>query len=220
MGKSSTNGSSRCGAFVVLVGPDGVGKTTVARELIRLRRGCTGYVHFRPPFWSPLPHGPATTDQGYRVKTPGSGLRLLGLLRLNASLVAFWAGYLLRVRPAVKRGCLVVGDRWGYGYITQPWALGFHGPRWLARVVVGLLPRPDLLVTMEAPCEVILSRKGELSPEQIRGEMAMARSLPGRRQLSVDATQDTATIATLILAVISGMASSRPDSAPNGNIQR
>lgn len=190
------------GAFVVLVGPDGVGKTTVATEMIRRRGGCTGYVHFRPPFWSRLEQAPERTDVAFRNKAHSDGSLVMGVARLTYSFFSFWLGYLVRIRPAVRRGCLVVGDRWGYGYVLQPTALGFHGPRWAARLLVSWMPRPDLLVSLEAPVSVVMSRKQELSATQIEEEISLVRSLPSRRFLSVDATREASSVAGTILASV------------------
>lgn len=72
-------------------------------------------------------------------------------------------GYLVRIRPAVRQGALVMGDRWAYGYLVQPRALKFYGPVWMARLAVRLLPQPEVVVNLVAPAEVIRSRKAELS---------------------------------------------------------
>lgn len=188
------------GSFVVLVGPDGVGKTTVARELIRLRGGCSGYVHFRPSLWSPLDREPSISSTALKA-SPGGG-RLLGILRIGKSLVGFWAGYLARIRPALRRGCVVVGDRWAYGYLLQPSSLGFHGPKGLARLVVSAMPRPDVVVVLQAPVDVIMARKQELGAEQIRAEMARAAALSEHRRITIDATQSPGEIARTILAFL------------------
>jgi len=97
-------------------------------------------------------------------------------------------GYLKTVRPALKRSWLVVGDRWMYGYLVQPYALKFYGPNVLARAIVRLLPRPDLIVNLSAPPHLIRERKQELTLSQIEQELLAWSSLGLPNLRTVDAT--------------------------------
>jgi hypothetical protein len=45
-----------------------------------------------------------------------------------------------------------------YGYLVQPDALRFYGPRRLTQLAMKLLPRPDLVVNLTAPVHVIARR--------------------------------------------------------------
>lgn len=166
----STSIRSR-GAFVVLVGPDGVGKTTVARELIDAYTGPTAYFHFRPTVLTPLAKAPPDWSPSPPDKGHGEGWRLLGWVRLVRSYLFFWTGYLCRVRPALRRGALVVGDRWAFGYVTQPRSVKFYGPSWLARLALRTLPQPDLVANLRAPADLVHARKQELTLDEIGTEL-------------------------------------------------
>lgn len=183
----SSAGTARSGRLVILVGPDGVGKTTIARGLIACREPHAAYFHFLPPVLGPLP-----TDPGPLAPPPpkarGRASRVLGWMRLSRNAARCWAGYLGTVRPALRRGWLVVGDRWMYGYLVQPHALKFSGPQRLARAVLRLLPRPDLVVNLAAPAELIHARKQELTVSQIERELHAWSSLPVGGLLTLDAT--------------------------------
>jgi len=185
----------------VLVGPDGVGKTTVARHLLRIADGEGAYLHFNPPLIADL----ATTTPVPKTplgKAPPTGSRVLGWVRILRNLVRFWVGYVLRVRPAVRRGMLVVADRWAYGYLVQPTALRFYGPRWMADRLVALFPHPDLVANLTALPEIILTRKAELSIEQIRTELEGWARLPVPMLRSFDAGQSADETAALIVEVL------------------
>jgi thymidylate kinase len=169
---------TRSGTFLVLIGPDGVGKTSVAREMLEQHSGPTAYFHFRAPLSGRMDSEPPAETAPAIDKHPVRGLRLAGWARLARHLLLAWLGHFLAVRPALRRGTLVVGDRWSYGYLVQPDALRFYGPRWLAAIALQLLPRPDRVVNLTASVDEILSRKKELSEEEARHELAAWADLP------------------------------------------
>ena len=192
------------GHFVVLVGPDGVGKTAVAHALLARHRGPAAYFHFLPPLRGPLARSPGPSVAPPPKAKPG-GCRLLGWIRLLKNAGRCWVGYLKTVRPALKRSWLVIGDRWIYGYLVQPDALKFHGPASLARAVVRLLPRPHLIVNLAAPAHVIRGRKQELTVAQIEQELLAWSSLGVPNVRTLDATRPPPDIATEVLAVLASV---------------
>ena len=193
--------SNASGRFVVLVGPDGVGKTTVARALLAQDRGPAAYFHFLPPARGPLLRslGPAPPPP---PKASADGWQVIGWIRIFRNAARCWWGYLGTVRPALKQHWLVIGDRWVYGYIVQPYALKFKGPEVLARAVMRLLPRPDLIVNLAAPAHVIRERKQELTLSQIEEELLAWSALGMANLQTFDATRLPCDIAREILRVL------------------
>jgi thymidylate kinase len=111
-------------------------------------------------------------------------------------------GYLTTVRPALNRSSLIIGDRWMYGYIVQPAALRYQGPDALARAVLRLLPRPNLIVNLVAPPHVIRERKQELTLSQIEQELLAWSSLRVANVQTLDATRLPSDIASDILVAL------------------
>jgi hypothetical protein len=157
------------------------------------------YFHFIP---TPRTTGLADEPPDYEdsvEKQRGSGSRLLGVLRIGRNLARAWLGYLLAIRPALRSGKVVIGDRWLYGYVAQPQALRFHGPSWIARLVLKAMPKPDLVVLLDAPPDAIHERKPELMPDEIRDEIARWRALD-ESVLRLDATESPDHLASVVMA--------------------
>jgi thymidylate kinase len=165
------------GAFVVVIGPDGVGKTTLAARLIEDHGSPTMYLHFRPRLLTRPPSSPVEGDAP-PPKRSDPGPPPSGWLRLARSVAMFWLGYLRWIKPALARGTLVVGDRWAFGYVGQPAALGFAGPSWLARLAVRLVPQPDLVLRLRGDPGLVAGRKGDLAASQIELEDRLWDSIP------------------------------------------
>lgn len=187
--------------FVVVGGPDGSGKTTLATALAKNWPGPTAYFHFCPQLGEPLGQTPDQAPPPPPPKAPRQGNVPLGWVRLGRNLLRFWVVYLIRIRPAVRRGILVIGDRWAYGYVTQPFGLRFYGPGWLARLVVRWFPQPNFLLNLQAPPMVIHGRKQELTASEIETELKLWSTVATGRRVEVDATQTPSALADELIAL-------------------
>ena len=183
---------------MVVVGPDGVGKSGLARTLLEMAPVESGYFHFRPPLRRPLLRG-VPSDEAPTPKNRAEPSVPLGWLRLGLAFIRFWAGYIAAVRPAVRQGGLVVGDRWAYGYLVQPRGLRYGGPRWLADVMVRSLPSPDLVVNLIAPPIEIHRRKQELTTDEIADELKAWDGIPAPRMMTIDALETSQEMAARVL---------------------
>lgn len=184
---------------MILVGPDGVGKTTIARALGAAYDGPSGYFHFVPAIGARLSADPPASAAPHLGKGRPGGSRLLGCARLIRNVARFWLAYIVQVRPAMAKGMLVIGDRGMFGYLVQPHALKFYGPDSFARLMLRVLPAPALVVNLAAPPHVVRARKQELTLEQIARELRDWRHIPAPRLITVDATATPAEIARRVM---------------------
>jgi hypothetical protein len=200
----------RRGTSVLLVGLDGAGKSTFARNLcaaaINLPRfsGCH-YFHWIPSLSGKTEFPwPAFRDQPRKkAASPGLAASLTSALRLTRSVILARLVWFFRIAPALRTGRLVLLDRFVANYWLDPVSVRYAGsPGWL-KIALLLLPQPDIVLTLDAAASVLRSRKGELTLEQISEQQARLRSLPAlaRRRVNLDAalSPDTLVRQTLTL---------------------
>jgi len=156
------------GLFVVVLGPDGVGKSTLIEHIIQIvacpfRRHRV--FHLRPMLlWRRKQTGPVTDPHGQPPRS-----RLGSVAKLFALLPDYWLGYGLIVRPVLARSGLVVFDRYFHDLLVDPIRYRYAGPMWLARLFSRIVPAPDLLfLVLDAQEQVILSRKREVLLDELR----------------------------------------------------
>lgn len=190
--------------WVALLGPDGSGKSSAARALEAALPGCLrdiDHARWRPNllFPSPATVHPAEDPQGRQPYSPLLSVAKLGFLTLD-----WWTGHLLRFADARARGRLVVFDRCLLDVLVDPRRHRYRGPRWAARLAIGLAPQPDMVVALSADADTLQRRKREVPPEesarQAAAYVALARRL--RAGYVVDATQPADAVATDLAALI------------------
>lgn len=175
--------------FIALVGPDGAGKTTIARAL--QDRAALDGVGFRYQHWAPTRASrpvsavPPTTNVPPKLvhdSSPSTGARLVSVGRLGRNLVRFWIGYLRWIRPLLRAPSptVIVADRWMYNYVGQPYSVAYYGPQYLARLAMRLAPRPHLIAILIAPGAVVAERKSELTEAEADREALRWTSIAAR----------------------------------------
>lgn len=202
----------RYGRWIVLVGPDGVGKTTVAAMLSA--KGATFFRNVLYHHWIgqweepiPLKAPPPADESALREETGGLRATALSLLRLARNVARAHLAYWFRILPSLLRQRLVIGDRYLFNYFLIPKSVRYYGPEFAARWAMHLIPKPDLILCLHAAPAEIRRRKPELSLEEIERVIERSKQLPslGFRSVMISAEADAAVVAQAAHSYILGV---------------
>jgi thymidylate kinase len=182
-GSSSSEGDGVRGGdglFILIVGPDGSGKSSLATRLAGVAREAgrsVQHLHWRPGL---LPQagnlGGAMPDPSRPHGREAHGASL-SLFRVLYYWVDFFLGLRLRARPLIARGGLVVMERGWWDFAVDPLRYRVKVGRAVVERLGRLLPPPDLVIFLEAPSEVLSGRKGELPAREAARQMRTWRQI-------------------------------------------
>ena len=172
---------------ISVMAPDGTGKTTFLQALLDklaflyvddpndLRR--FHVYHFRP---SLLPNLGEVGEKvnlmkqdkdftnPHRAKPAGF---LSSLFRISYYWLDYVVGWMCFTRKDVQYDYYTVYDRYSYDLLVDPLRTRLSLPYWVRRLYVACMPHPKLNFFLKASSEVIISRKKELTLEEIQSQI-------------------------------------------------
>lgn len=167
------------GLFIVVLGPDGAGKSTLIQRLVEdTRPAFCGHqqFHWRPAsLWRRKYRGDVTDPHGQPAYS-----MLWSVARIFAHLMDYWFSYFTTIRPALAHSRLVVFDRYFYDLSVDPRRYRYGGPQWIISTLISFVPKPHLTLVLDASEQAVLSRKREIEPNEIRRQRHLYRLLARR----------------------------------------
>jgi thymidylate kinase len=154
--------------WVALIGPDGIGKSSVQAGIqARLSREFCGSLamHWRPSIFRRSESVDSEVVRQPHAAKPRRSL--VSALKLAFLSLDWVCGNLLLLLPARVAGRLVVFDRHFVDILVDPRRYRYGGPVWLATLVAGLVPSPDLWIVLDGAPELIRARKDEVAIEDL-----------------------------------------------------
>ena len=179
------------GLWIAIYGPDGCGKSSVIHQLKpallpAFRR--TAEFHFRPYVGYPEKEGVVTVPDphGQKPRHP-----VTSVLKLIYYMADYILGFLLKVWPAKVRSTFIVFDRYYDDLVVDQRRYCYGGPKWLLQWLRPFIPKPDLVFCLDAPAEVLQSRKQEVPFEETARQREIYRDFisGSRNGYVIDASQ-------------------------------
>ncbi|MEO5917129.1 MAG: hypothetical protein ABIS50_23065 [Luteolibacter sp.] len=175
--------------FIAFLGCDGSGKSAVIEEVTRrlMESGeSVRFGHWRPkPFATgETPAAGADDPHGAHPRGAVASVAKLGWLWLN-----WWVAWFQQLRRDGRDGFLLF-DRYHADLLVDPRRYRYGGPMSLARFASHWMPQPDRVIFLDAPADVLLSRKQEVGRESLDHSRAsyLALCLTHPRFRVIDAT--------------------------------
>ena len=192
------------GLFLEVLGPDGAGKSALSEGVAKLlvapsyRRLRT--FHLRPRALRPTaaPGPPVLNPHGSRPRS-----YLASVVKLGFYVADYFFGYLIKVRPSLVRDNVVLADRYYDDLLVDHRRYRYRGPTSILKWCQRLVPKPDLLLVLDAPEDVLLARKREISRLEVSGQRRAYRELVGEQSNAfvVDASQPPEVVARDVTAI-------------------
>jgi len=154
------------GLFIAVLGPDGVGKSTLIESMEVQLSGAfrrTANFHLRPGVFGKNDQGNPVTDP--HGKPPRSFP--VSVLKIAYYFADYTLGYLFKLYPKFVRSTLVIFDRYFDDILVDPTRYRYGGPSWLVKFMRYFIPRPDLFLVLDASENAIFKRKQEVEKDEL-----------------------------------------------------
>ncbi|MGI9533994.1 MAG: hypothetical protein ACR2NW_03515 [Thermodesulfobacteriota bacterium] len=167
------------GLFVVVLGPDGSGKTTLIESLKTQLLGAfrtADTFHLRPNILGRKKNdNPVTDPHGKPTRS-----YLISIIKAIYYVSDYILGYLLKIHTKLVRSTLVIFDRYFDDIIVDPKRYRYGGSSWLINFCNYFVPRPDLYLVLDVKENELMSRKQEVSMEELGRQRTAYRNLASK----------------------------------------
>jgi thymidylate kinase len=163
------------GLNIALLGPDGAGKTTIAKKLLQLPFD-SKYVYMgRDQFIIPIQK---IRNRWEKKEGAWKGKRYLlkEILVYCHRFIELYLRYLFRALPFYKRGYLIIYDRYLYDLFVGK---GINKRRIIHKLMYQLFPKPDIVFYLNVDPKIAFERKKEHSEKIIEQVSQEYKKLDG-----------------------------------------
>lgn len=191
------------GIFVVFLGPDGCGKSSLCEIIPDVLQpgflpGKVRKFYWRPMFLPPIRQ--LLLNFGIKSKPEEISLNSQHNVSPDNTIIStikfiyYWFDFVIgRVKFYLvwAMGGIVLFDRYYYDFLVYPERFRLKLPRWLIKILMPAVPRPDINFYLDVDPKLLISRKEELSLDELKRQInyyqRLVSSLPNTYM--IDASQ-------------------------------
>lgn len=174
--------------FIVLIGPDGSGKTRLAKSLFSNFSNAI-YFHYLP-FKKNINNFESKTVEK-KDKSKNKLKVFFSIPKLVLKLIFVNTICKFKFYKWNKEKKLIIGDRFLYNYYLDPQSIEYYSSEKVAKYFIEkVLLKPDIIFYLKTTSNIILSRKNELTKEQIEYYNNNALNLDFKNLTFVDADNE------------------------------
>jgi len=158
------------GFFIVLMGPDGSGKSTIATHLQTnlspvFRK--TSTFHWRPNVFNKKDNKVAVGNP-HAYESRG---KFHSFLKLLYYVIDYLIGYYVKILPAKIKSTLIIFDRYYYDFLMDKTRYRMDVPEWLIKIFIKVIPTPDIVFFLEGDPKILYERKKEIDVDEIKAQI-------------------------------------------------
>ena len=187
------------------LGPDGVGKSSLINETIKKvnyylvndeKDKRVNLVHFRPnllPNLGALGERAGVMEQDKNWTNPHRGKpanTVSSFFRMLYYTLDYIIGWRFIVRNDVRFERFTFFDRYGFDFLVDPLRSKIKLPYGIRKILVSLMPKPQLTFILEADYKTIYTRKKEISEDEIKRQLEEYRKISKRKNTLLVSTEN------------------------------
>lgn len=184
------------GLWFTVMGPDGCGKSSVIQGLSAFMSPCfqtVEHFHLKPGILRLSKSAALPITEPHSQKPRNS---FTSILKLIYFVLDYGIGYFSKLHFKLAKTALIIFDRFYDDLLIDPIRFRYGGPRFLAQLCRYLTPRPDLMILLDAPPEILQDRKQEVPFEETKRQreayLRHFKQLPNG--IIIDASQPLETV--------------------------
>lgn len=192
------------GRMIVILGPDGVGKSTVAEKVANSLSAAfsgTHVFHLRPMMIPSLSRFKRDRSNQNTVNTVSVDDRkptlLLSLIRVLYYGFDYVFGYWIKIRPLLAKGSLIVFDRYFFDYYVDKKQKAVDLPENVLCRIFSVFPGPERVFVLQASPQDIHKRRADLSLAEIEHQNYGYMNLM-RRYKTVSAIDASVSVTSIV----------------------